>query len=117
MALWNQPLVVAAALGLGLLLNPAGNAGIGSYRIAVTPPELIGRVQSTIAVRVDVRDAALPDPGRRAARHARRRPRAILVLGAPDRLVALIPTLVPLGPSGAEARAWDRYEARVPVAA
>jgi MFS family permease len=47
MALWNQPLVVAAALGLGMLLNPAGNAGIGSYRIAVTPPELIGRVQST----------------------------------------------------------------------
>ena len=34
-------------MGLGMLLNPAGNAGISSYRIAVTPPELIGRVQST----------------------------------------------------------------------
>ena len=47
MAFWNEPLVVAAALGLGMLLNPAGNAGISSYRIAVTPPALIGRVQST----------------------------------------------------------------------
>ncbi|HYF71560.1 MAG TPA: MFS transporter, partial [Nocardioides sp.] len=48
MALWNQPLVVAAALGVGMLLNPAGNAGMSSYRIAVTPPELLGRVQSTM---------------------------------------------------------------------
>lgn len=47
MIVWNNPLVVAIALGAGLLLNPAGNAGIGSYRIAVTPPELLGRVQST----------------------------------------------------------------------
>lgn len=47
MALWNQPLVVAAALGSGMLLNPAGNAGIGAYLVAITPPELLGRVQST----------------------------------------------------------------------
>jgi MFS family permease len=47
MIFWNTPPVVAAALSLGMLLNPAGNAGIGSYRIAVTPPALIGRVQST----------------------------------------------------------------------
>jgi MFS family permease len=30
-----------------LLLNPAGNAGIGSYRMAVTPEHLQGRVGST----------------------------------------------------------------------
>lgn len=47
MALWNQPLVVAAALGLGLFLTPAGNAGIGAYRVTVTPAHLQGRVQST----------------------------------------------------------------------
>lgn len=47
MMFWNNPLVVALALSTGLFLNPAGNAGIGSYRIAVTPPELLGRVQST----------------------------------------------------------------------
>ncbi len=47
MALWGSPAVVAAALSAGLFLNPAGNAGIGSYRVAVTPPELLGRVQAT----------------------------------------------------------------------
>jgi MFS family permease len=47
MVLWNNPLAVAAALSFGLFLNPAGNAGIGAYRIAVTPRELIGRTQST----------------------------------------------------------------------
>ena len=30
-----------------MFLNPAGNAGIGSYKMSITPPELIGRVQST----------------------------------------------------------------------
>ena len=33
--------------GPRVLLNPAGNAGIGSYRVAVTPDALQGRVQST----------------------------------------------------------------------
>jgi predicted MFS family arabinose efflux permease len=41
---WNHPAVVALSLGAGLLLNPAGNAGIGAYRVAVTPAELQGRV-------------------------------------------------------------------------
>jgi hypothetical protein len=45
---WNHPAVVALSLGSGLLLNPAGNAGIGSYRIAITPLELQGRVTSTM---------------------------------------------------------------------
>lgn len=48
LALWNHPAVVAAALAVGLFLNPAGNAGVGSYRIAVTPDELQGRIQSTM---------------------------------------------------------------------
>ena len=48
MVLWNNPLVVSIALSLGLFLNPAGNAGIGSYRVAMTPTELQGRVQSTM---------------------------------------------------------------------
>ena len=47
MVFWNEPLVVAAALSSGLFLNPAGNAGIGAYRMALTPPDLQGRVQST----------------------------------------------------------------------
>ncbi|MGZ4489138.1 MAG: MFS transporter, partial [Nocardioides sp.] len=44
---WNNPLVVALAIGLGLLLNPAGNAGISAYAIAQTPAHLQGRVGST----------------------------------------------------------------------
>ncbi len=48
LALWNHPAVMAAALGAGLLLNPAGNAGIGAYRVATTPDELQGRVTSTM---------------------------------------------------------------------
>jgi MFS family permease len=43
---WNHPAVVIAALSVGVFLNPAGNAGVASYRMAVTPPELVGRVQS-----------------------------------------------------------------------
>ncbi len=46
MVLWNHWAVVAASLGLGLLLNPAGNAGGQAYRIAHTPAHLQGRAQS-----------------------------------------------------------------------
>ena len=43
---WNHPAVVIVALSTGVFLNPAGNAGIGSYKMAVTPRELVGRTQS-----------------------------------------------------------------------
>jgi MFS family permease len=46
LVVWNHPAVVAAALSLGVFLNPAGNAGIGSYKISITPADLVGRVQS-----------------------------------------------------------------------
>jgi hypothetical protein len=46
MIFWNHPAVVAAALSAGIFLNPAGNAGIQSYRLSITPPDLLGRVQS-----------------------------------------------------------------------
>ena len=92
MALWNEPAVVAAALGTGLLLNPAGNAGIGAYRIAVTPPELVGRVQSTsqfvsmsaMPLAPVLAGVLLTTIGGAAA---------VLVLGLLTALVALIPTL------------------------
>jgi MFS family permease len=41
---WDGPLAAAVCLFFLLLLNPAGNAGIGAYRIAVTPEPLQGRV-------------------------------------------------------------------------
>lgn len=45
---WEHPAVVALALSVGIFLNPAGNAGIGAYRVAVTPRELLGRSQATM---------------------------------------------------------------------
>ncbi|WGL52233.1 MFS transporter [Nocardioides sp. BP30] len=48
MAFWSGPGVVAAGLGAILLLNPAGNAGAGSYRMAITPAPLVGRVQAAM---------------------------------------------------------------------
>ncbi|HET6938601.1 MAG TPA: MFS transporter [Nocardioides sp.] len=44
---WNNPAVVMVSLSTGVFLNPAGNAGIGSYKMSVTPPEIVGRVQAT----------------------------------------------------------------------
>ena len=44
---WSSPLAVGISLFALMLLNPAGNAGIGAYRIAVTPDELQGRVAAT----------------------------------------------------------------------
>jgi MFS family permease len=119
MALWNQPAVVAAAIGLGMLLNPAGNAGIGSYRIAVTPPELVGRVQSTTQF-VSMSAMPLAPILAGALLAGIGGGPAVALLGALCAVVALIPTLsrsvraVPLP------RDWDRYvEAApgVPVAA
>jgi predicted MFS family arabinose efflux permease len=46
LVVWANPLVAGAALFTILLLNPAGNAGIGAYRMAITPDELQGRVAS-----------------------------------------------------------------------
>lgn len=43
---WSQPVVVAACTFGLLVLNPAGNAGISSYRMAMTPAGLQGRVGS-----------------------------------------------------------------------
>ncbi len=43
---WGEPAAVGACLFALMLLNPAGNAGIGAYRMAVTPAELQGRVSA-----------------------------------------------------------------------
>jgi predicted MFS family arabinose efflux permease len=92
MALWNQPAVVAVAIFVGLLLNPAGNAASGSYRIAHTPSQLQGRAQSAqqfLAMSVIwlaplLGGALLASIGGSAA---------IAVIGSLVALTALIPTL------------------------
>ena len=48
LAVWNDPWAMMLAASVGMLLNPAGNAGMGAYRMVVTPPELVGRVQSAM---------------------------------------------------------------------
>jgi MFS family permease len=92
LVLWNSPAVVAGALSFGVFLNPAGNAGIGSYRMAITPPELVGRVQSVgqflswsvMPLAPLVAGVLLTLAGG---------PRAMVTLTALAALVALIPTL------------------------
>jgi MFS family permease len=44
---WVTPWSAVAAVFALLLMNPAGNAGIGAYRVAVTPDDLQGRVSAT----------------------------------------------------------------------
>ena len=44
---WSSPWLVGAMLCIGLVLNPAGNAGGQSYRVAITPDELQGRIASS----------------------------------------------------------------------
>jgi MFS family permease len=92
MALWNNPAVVAAALGLGLFLNPAGNAGMSSYRIAMTPDRLQGRIQSTMQF-VSMSTMPLSPVLAGALLGGLGGGRAIAVLGALTALIALIPTL------------------------
>ena len=116
MALWNHPAVVAAALGVGMLLNPAGNAGIASYRVAVTPPDLIGRVQSTSQF---VSMSALPlapvlAGGLLAWLGG---PLAIAVLGVAGGCVALIPTLSASVRSVPRPADWERHEQPAEVGA
>jgi MFS family permease len=45
---WSAPWAACASVFTLLLLNPAGNAGIGAYRAAITPDELQGRVGSAL---------------------------------------------------------------------
>ena len=69
---WNNPVVVMVSLSTGVFLNPAGNAGIGSYKMSITPPELVGRVQSVGQFLGWSTMPLRPGARRRAARGARR---------------------------------------------
>jgi MFS family permease len=117
MVFWNNPFVAGAALSAGLFLNPAGNAGIGAYRMAVTPPELQGRVQSamqfasmlTMPLSPLLAGALLAGLGG---------PTAVVVLGVLTALVALIPTLSGSVRSVPRPVEWQaELKSAVPVAA
>lgn len=116
LALWNHPWAMALAASVGMFLNPAGNAGIGSYRMAITPPELIGRVQSTMQFTSMLSMPLAPalaglllsvlDGGD-----------AVLVLTALSAAVALIPTLSRSVRSVPRPAQWPRIPEPAPVAA
>lgn len=90
--LWNHPAAVAISVGTGLFLTPTGNASMGAYRMAVTPPELQGRVQSaTQFVAMSMMPLSPMLAGGLLAWLGGGT--TITVLGALTALVALIPTL------------------------
>jgi len=94
MAVSAHPAVVAAALGTVLLLNPAGNAGMQAYRTAVTPADLVGRVQAvmTFTSVLSLPLAPVLAGGLLARLDGRD---AVLMAGALSAAVALVPTLSP----------------------
>lgn len=114
LALWNHPVVMAVAASVGLFVNPAGNAGVGSYRMAITPPELVGRVQSamqftsmlSMPLAPVLAGALLAGLGGRDA---------VLALTALTAAVALIPTLSRSVRAVPRPSEWERFSAPVAV--
>lgn len=116
LALWNHPVVMAGAASVGLFLNPAGNAGVGSYRMAITPPELVGRVQSAMQFTSMLAMPLAPAlAGVLLAGLGGRD--AVLALTALTALVALIPTLSSSVRSVPRPVDWPRPQSAEPVAA
>jgi len=89
---WNHPAVVALALSVGIFVNPAGNAGIGAYRVAITPRELIGRAQATMNF-VSMSTMPLAPVLAGVLLSGLGGPAAVATMAALAALVALIPTL------------------------
>lgn len=116
LALWNHPWAMALAASVGLFLNPAGNAGVGSYRLAITPPELVGRMQSTMqfASMLTMPLAPVVAGGLLAVLDGRD---AILALTALSAGVALVPTLSRSVRSVPRPTEWPRLTTADPVPA
>ena len=111
MIIWANPFVVGAALFAILLLNPAGNAGMGSYRMAITPDELQGRVASaTQFLAMSVMPLA-PLLGGVLLDHLGG-PRAVIVLAAATVVVALVVTCSRSIRSIPRPAEWARVESR-----
>lgn len=109
LALWNHPLSMALAGALGMFLNPAGNAGVSAYRMATTPPALIGRVQSAMQFVSMISMPLAPVlAGLLLAGLGGRD--AILALAVLTGLAALAPTLSRSVRSVPRPAAWPRYD-------
>jgi hypothetical protein len=88
---WSSPALVGALLFAGLLLNPAGNAAGQSYRAAITPVEMQGRVASASSFLAHATMPLAPLLGGLLLEHAGG-PAATVGLLVAAVLTALIPT-------------------------
>lgn len=111
---WSTPLGACVSVFFLLLLNPAGNAGIGSYRAAVTPEDLQGRVGSAMMfVSMGVMPFAPVLGG--VALTALGGSGAVAVLVAGSALGALVPTLSRSIRSVPRPADWPRLERPAPT--
>ncbi len=113
--LWSvHPYVVAASLFALLLMNPAGNAGISSYRFAKTPDELQGRVSSASQFCSMLLMPLSPVLGGGLLEHAGAQT-TVVVLVAASALLALVPTLSRSIRSVPRPAVWAAEPAREPA--
>jgi len=89
---WSTPAGACVSVFLILLLNPAGNAGIGAYRVAMTPDRLQGRVGSAMRFLATCTLPLSPVVGG-ALMTVLGGPAAIAAMGALTAVAALVVTL------------------------
>jgi MFS family permease len=105
---WSTPLGACVSVFLILLLNPAGNAGIGSYRAAITPDDLQGRVGSAMGfVALSVMPFAPILGGAMLTTFGGMR--AVTALVVVTALGAMVPTLSRSIRSVPRPRDWERH--------
>jgi len=110
---WSTPLGACVSVFLILLLNPAGNAGIGSYRAAITPDALQGRVGAAMGfVSMSVMPFAPLLGGVMLTTFGGTS--AVTALVAVTALGALVPTLSRSIRSVPRPRDWERYTEPAP---
>jgi predicted MFS family arabinose efflux permease len=61
--LTDSPIIIGGLLGLAMLVNPLANAGLMSYKVAITPDRLQGRSQSAIVFLIMVMVPIAPAMG------------------------------------------------------
>lgn len=116
MALWNHPWSMAIGASIGMFFNPVGNAGVAAYRMAITPPGMVGRVQSTMqfASMLTMPLAPMLAGVLLAALGGRE---ALLVVATLIGLVALIPTLSAAVRAVPRPAAWPVFSEQAPTVA
>jgi MFS family permease len=113
---WSTTAAACASVFLILLMNPAGNAGIGAYRAAMTPDDLQGRVGSAMSF-VTMAGLPLAPVLGGTLLEVFGGPAAVAGMVAASALTALIPTFSRSMNSVPRPAEWPRAEARPQEAA